>query len=309
MRSVTAASPASSSRSTIGMSWIWRAPSWSRKNRYTSSGWPSLAACTVHRTFQSTWCALRQVEATDHLVESRFALLVDPVGVVELARPVDADPDEESVLDEQPAELVGEQGAVGLDGVDQSLVRTAVALAGLERTAEELDAHERGLASLPRHRDLGVGVRLEQLSHVRVEYLVGHSEPVTGVQRLLLQEEAVLAVEVADGTARLGQHMEIRRRRRGAQGGHRGHHRLRRRCSPVSTRPDEGHGCVFGHGRSYVCVRRTPLSAGPSRSRTRRAPAPVIHVALPETSITLSMVIRRLHSGATHRRRTQSSGR
>ena len=61
---------------------------------------------------------LEQVEAPDHLVERRVALLVDPVGVVELLRPVDADPDEESVLGEEPAELVGEQGAVGLDGVD-----------------------------------------------------------------------------------------------------------------------------------------------------------------------------------------------
>jgi len=51
---------------------------------------------------------LEAVETTDHLFKRRVALLVDPVGVVELRRPVDADPDQEIVLGEEPAELVGE---------------------------------------------------------------------------------------------------------------------------------------------------------------------------------------------------------
>jgi hypothetical protein len=203
---------------------------------------------------------LEAVEATDHLLEGRVALLVDPVGVVELGWPVDAYPDQEPVLSKEPAELVREQRAVGLDRMAQVLARSAVALAGLERTTEEPDTHERGLTALPGDRDLGVGVRLEQLPHVRVEDLVGHSEPVTGVERLLLQEEAVLAVEVADGTARFGQDVKVRRRRRGAIGRYR---RCGSRMRPSFTFLDERHRCVCGHDPWYARARWVD-SASPS---------------------------------------------
>ena len=142
-----------------------------------------------------------------------LAALVDAVRVVQRGRSVDADPDEELVLGEQLAPLVGEQRAVGLDGVLHGLVGPAVLLDEGQGAAEEVDAHQRRLAALPRDRDLRAGLRLEQLADVGVEHLVGHAEPVARIQRLLRQEEAVLAVEVADRARRLGQHVEDRRRR------------------------------------------------------------------------------------------------
>ena len=48
----------------------------------------------------------------------------------------------------------------------------------------------------------------EQLADVGLEHRVVHAEPAAGVELLLRQEEAVLAVEVADRAGRLRHHVE-----------------------------------------------------------------------------------------------------
>ena len=88
-RSVTVSpswNPVSLSRSTIGMSWMCRAPRSSRKNRYTSSGRSWFAALTVHRTL------LRRrgggaARPSHDAVEGGTAPLVDAVRVVQLPGP------------------------------------------------------------------------------------------------------------------------------------------------------------------------------------------------------------------------------
>ena len=64
---------------------------------------------------------LQRLQPAHDPVEGRLAALVDPVGVVHLARPVDRDPDEEVVLLEERAPLVVEQGRVGLHRVEDPL--------------------------------------------------------------------------------------------------------------------------------------------------------------------------------------------
>ena len=51
-------------------------------------------------------------------------------------------------------------------------------------------------------------MRLDQLPDVLLEQVVGHPEPAAGVEHLLREEEAVLAVQVADGACGLGEQME-----------------------------------------------------------------------------------------------------
>jgi hypothetical protein len=54
-----------------------------------------------------------------------------------------------------------------------------------ECSPEEFDAHERELPTLPGDRHFGARLRLEQLTDVDVEHIVGHAVTVAGVQRLL----------------------------------------------------------------------------------------------------------------------------
>ena len=73
--------------------------------------------------------------AVHHQVEGALAAAVDAIGVVELARTVDAQADQEVVLLEEGAPLVVEQDAVGLERVLHHLARTAVLLDELDRRA------------------------------------------------------------------------------------------------------------------------------------------------------------------------------
>ena len=64
-------------------------------------------------------------------------------------------------------------------------------------------------ATLPSDRDLVDLLRLDHLPDVSLQQIVGHPEPVARIQHLLRQEEAVLAVQVADRPGRLGHHVEV----------------------------------------------------------------------------------------------------
>ncbi len=154
-------------------------------------------------------------EAGHHLVERPLAALVHAVRVVQLARAVDRDPDQDLVLAEERRPLLVEQGRVRLDRVQCALAGLEVLRRQLDRPAEEVEAHQRGLAPLPGDHHLGnARVGLDQLADVRLEQVVGHAEARPGVEHLLREEEAVRAVEVADGAGGLGKQVE---RRRGAR--------------------------------------------------------------------------------------------
>ena len=117
------------------------------------------------------------------------------------------------MLEEQLAPLVGEQRRVRLDGVVQELVRRAVLVGQCQRPPEEVDAHQRGLATLPGDGHLGDVLRFDHLTDVLGQQVVGHAEPVAWIQRLLREEEAVAAVEVADRARGLGEDVQMVRRR------------------------------------------------------------------------------------------------
>jgi hypothetical protein len=81
----------------------------------------------------------------------------------------------------------------------------------LDRAPEEIEFHQRRLAALPRHYHLRGAVRLQQLADVGLERSLGHPMLFVRVQRLLGQEEAIRAIDVARGPARLREQMKARR--------------------------------------------------------------------------------------------------
>ena len=113
--------------------------------------------------------ALEHIKSADHAIEGRLAALAHAVGVVNLPRAVDRDPDEELVLLQKRSPLVIEQRTVRLQRVQDPLPRLRVLLLQLDRAAEELQAHDRRLATLPRDHDLrSPRVPIEELADIDV---------------------------------------------------------------------------------------------------------------------------------------------
>ena len=161
---------------------------------------------------------LEVLKAPDHAIERRLAALADPVGVVDLARTVDRDPDQEVVLLQKRRELVIDQRPICLQRVQDPLPRPGVLALQLDRAAEELDAHDRRLPALPRDHHLRrPPVGLEQLTDIALLQLLRHPEAAARIQHLLGEKEAVLAVEIADRARRLRHHVKRDRRARHRQ--------------------------------------------------------------------------------------------
>ena len=151
---------------------------------------------------------LEQPDRGDHLVENRAAPPVSPIGVVQLAGSIQAQPDQKLLVVQELAPLVVQKDAVGLEGVLHRHAGRRVLLLQLHGPAEEVDTHERRLAALPGDGHLGNLVRLDGLPDVGLEHLVRHPEGATRIQPLLLQEEAVGAVQVAACAGGLGHGMK-----------------------------------------------------------------------------------------------------
>ena len=126
------------------------------------------------------------------------------------------------MLLEEGRPSVVQLGAVGLDCVLRPLPRGEVVVDQLDGTVEELEPHQRRLAPLPSDlHDRNAGVRLDQLTDIGLEQLIGHPEAAARIQHLLREKEAVGAVEVADRTCGLREQVKGR----GRIGTYRGRHR------------------------------------------------------------------------------------
>ena len=145
-------------------------------------------------------------------VEGSLPAAVNPVGVVDLARAIDAQTDQKIVFLEEGPPVVIEKNAIGLKGVLDYLAGPPILLDDFDGAPEEIELHQRRLAALPRHCYLERAVRLQQLPDVGLERVLGHPLLIVRIQCLLRQEEAILAVNVAGCPARLRQQVEARRR-------------------------------------------------------------------------------------------------
>ncbi len=147
---------------------------------------------------------LEQPDSLHDPVEGSMASLVLPVGVVKFFGTIHAQADKEVVFMEESAPLVIEEDAVGLEGVLDPGARLLIFFLELHGPAEEIEPHQGRLASLPGDGHLRNLVGFEKLPDIGLVHLIGHPETTAGIKPLLLQEEAVVAVQIAGRTRRLG---------------------------------------------------------------------------------------------------------
>ena len=115
----------------------------------------------------------QHVEAGHDAIEGRLVAFVYAIAIVEVARAVNGQADEEAVLREKFAPFVIEKHTVRLEGIFDLL---AVGVFPLERddTAKEIDAEQCGLAALPGEVDRLRLLRFDVLTDVGFEDIVRH---------------------------------------------------------------------------------------------------------------------------------------
>ena len=135
---------------------------------------------------------LQHLRRSKHLVERRFRVLGDPVVIVDLARTVDAQADEEPVLLEEPGPVVVEQRAVGLQVVLDPLPWLGVLRLQRDDLLEELEPKQRRFAALPREDDFVAGDAVDVVLDEALEDLVRHVATARAAgQHALAEVEAV----------------------------------------------------------------------------------------------------------------------
>ena len=151
---------------------------------------------------------LQQVDALHHLVERGASLLVLAVLVVELLRAVDGDAHQPVVLLEEPAPLVGEQRAVGLDAVVDGASAGIFLLQLHGPLVERQGAHQR-LSAVPGEEHLRHGLRLDVFFDELLQQLLAHH--VLGIVLVefgLFQVVTIVACQVAYGSYGFQHHVE-----------------------------------------------------------------------------------------------------
>ena len=113
------------------------------------------------------------------------------------------------MLFEEAAPAIIQFCTVGLDGVVNCYARADILLHQFHGILEEFQPHQGRLAALPGDGHLGGILRLDDALDVGLQHIVFHAEGAAWVERLLGQEETVLAVQIADGTGRFGHHVEV----------------------------------------------------------------------------------------------------
>ena len=152
---------------------------------------------------------LQHLRRGEHLVERWFRVLGDPAVIVNLARTVDAQADEEPLLLEKPGPVVIEQRAVGLQVVLDPLTGPGMLLLQRDHLLEETESEQRRLAALPREDDFVGGDAVDVVLDEALEDVVRHVTTARPArQHALAEVEAVRAIEVASRTRGLGHDME-----------------------------------------------------------------------------------------------------
>ena len=140
---------------------------------------------------------LELLEPRQDAVEGGLFPLVDPVGVVQLARAVDADSHQELIFRQELGPLVIDQNAIRLEGVSHGLASCKALLQG-DHFAEEPDPEEGRFASLPGKARLGPRLRSDVVPDVGFQNFRGHAKaPGSLVQLGFLEVETIAAFQVA----------------------------------------------------------------------------------------------------------------
>ena len=148
---------------------------------------------------------LEQFETSHRATECSFPMRVFPIYIMEVFGAVDTQPDAEVMVAEEAAPVIGEQGAVGLKGV-QNTTPLAVLPLQRHRPLEERDAAKCRFTTMPGEFYLCIStVYLDDLTDVTFQHLIGHhptmfSRVYNSADIILSQIVAVLATQVASRT-------------------------------------------------------------------------------------------------------------
>ena len=130
---------------------------------------------------------------------------VAAVGVMQIRRAVNADPDGEVVLGKKAAPPLVKQRAVRLQVVDAAPAFGQVAVLESHHLPEELDTGERRLPAVPAEVHHRTRAGRDERGDVCLEHLASHPERLPGREECrLLEVVAVAAFEVADRSHWLG---------------------------------------------------------------------------------------------------------
>jgi hypothetical protein len=152
---------------------------------------------------------LEQAGGGHDLIVRRLAAPGDPKTVMQPFRSVAAQADEEVVLLEKGRPLGIEQCAVGLQIVLDPLERLLVRRLQRHHLAEEIQPQQGRLPALPGEDHLVPGLRLDVLTDVLLEHVIGHSRDARLLEQLVfMQVIAIGAVEIARRADRLDHRME-----------------------------------------------------------------------------------------------------
>ena len=147
-----------------------------------------------HAVFQ------QQFQSVHGLCEDSLPVRVLSIYIMQMLGAVDADTDAEMVVAEEAAPVVGEQRAIGLQGVENAATST-ILLLQLHSLLEEGNACEGGLATVPGELYLGPSTMDgDDLLDVAFQDVISHQGGGSGLPAPRPQIVAVLAPQVAGGT-------------------------------------------------------------------------------------------------------------
>ena len=157
---------------------------------------------------------LQHRTAAHDVVERRLAPLVDAIGVVHLPRAVETEPNQEVVLAEERCTTRRPAWCRWSGSCARCCCPGRRVLARPSRPSAGRTRAPSGSARRPARPTITSGsrLRLEQLPDVGFQQIVSHPEPAARVEHLLREEEAVLAIEIANRPRRLCQHVEVAQR-------------------------------------------------------------------------------------------------
>jgi hypothetical protein len=146
--------------------------------------------------------AMQEFGGVEDFLEGGMAALGDAVVIMDFARAIDAQSDQETVFFEKGAPFLVEQGAIGLEIVFDALAGAGVFLLQSEHLAEEIQAHQGGFAALPGEHHFRPGDPGDVLLDEALEDFIGHPAGAGhSGQARLAQVETITAIQIAGATA------------------------------------------------------------------------------------------------------------
>ena len=136
--------------------------------------------------------------------------LVHPVRVVQFGGSVQAHADVKTFGGQETSPFLVDQHAVGLHAVADHPAGRRVLPLQVDRLPVEVHAQQRWLTAMPGEADLGAAARGKVLNDVLLQHRIRHARRAgLGVQLGLVQVVAVLAVEIAECSRRLGEDLKV----------------------------------------------------------------------------------------------------